>query len=211
MDQPAARAGLDGQVDADAAQLARLAGAAHVLAVGEALAQSPQQIAGAGDGVCLSRSSSLPVMRPTGRLAWRRPAARAPLAATVEPLQASSVWGGDGPAGPGAWPRPASGARRRATGCSTPRRECARPRRFPGRRSVLTHCRPFRRLSRVPFVRADSGRRAAPKAGCGWAGSRAQRAGGIFRHRPGDPQASMWMLLISSARRAAGLYGACPI
>ena len=41
---PPAGAGIEGQVDTDAAQLARLAGAAHVLAVGEALAQSPQPL-----------------------------------------------------------------------------------------------------------------------------------------------------------------------
>ena len=42
--QAPAGARLDGQVHADAQQLARLADAAHVLAVGEALAQSPQLV-----------------------------------------------------------------------------------------------------------------------------------------------------------------------
>ena len=44
VDHPPAGAGIEGQVDADAAQLAAFAGAARVLAVGEALAQSPQPL-----------------------------------------------------------------------------------------------------------------------------------------------------------------------
>ena len=149
-------------------------------------------------------------MRPTGRPAWRRPAACAPpMAAAVEPLQASSVCVG-WPGRAGAWPRAASGTRRRAAGCSTPRRGYARPRCCLGRRSDLTHCRPSRRLSRGSVrPRADSGRRAGPQAGGGGWVSRAQRADGIVRHRPGDSQASTRMLSMLSARTGTGLYGAC--
>ena len=33
---------------------------------------------------------------------------------------------------------------------------------------------------------------------------------GSFRHRPGDSQASTWVLSMSTARTVTGLYGACP-
>ena len=132
-------------------------------------------------------------MRPAGRLAGgvRRHVGRAGGRRAASGVE--GVWGW-WPGRAGAWPRPASGTRRRGSRASTPRRGYARPRRSPGRRSDLTHCLPFRRLSRGSVrPRADSGRRARPQPGCGgWGQSGATRRRDLFaagratrRHRPG--------------------------
>ena len=88
--------------------------------------------------------------------------------AAVEPLQASSVCGVVARQGQCVAEAGARGAASR--GREQARRGVGVPARVVplAAVSVLTHCRPFRRLSRDSVrPRADSGRRAGPKAGCG--------------------------------------------
>ena len=142
-------------------------------------------------------------MGPTGRLAWRRSATSC--AAGGGGRRAASgierVWG-DGPAGARCV---AEAGVRDAASCgrdaSTPRRGYARPRRSLGRRSDLTHCRPFRRLSRGSVrPRADSGRRVGA-GGRMWVGVQVGATRRRDRSPPGRrPATSTWMLSMSSAR-----------
>ena len=110
-------------------------------------------------------------MGPTGRLAWQRSATSC-AAGGGGRRTASGVErvGGDGPAGPVRGRGGRQGTRRRGPRASTPRRGYARPRRSPGHRSDLTHCRPLRRLS--PGFRSSARRlrEARRAAGRMWVG-----------------------------------------
>ena len=63
----------------------------------------------------------------------------------------------------------------------------------------------------VPFVRADSGRRAAPKAGCGWVGQSGATRRREFSPPVGRPAGIDVGAVDVDRADGPGLYEACPI
>ena len=115
--QAPAGARLDRQVDADAQQLARFADAAHVLAVGEALAQAPHLVPVLRAEHLDERHRLSSAASPTGPAGAAVTAGGGRTAGgALQPASGAGRVLGDGPLG-GTWPMPASGARGRAPRC----------------------------------------------------------------------------------------------
>ena len=187
-DQAAAGAGLQRQVDAGTQlQVVDVAAvAAHVLAVGDALAQAPQRGA-------LVRAQQVDerhqvVLRRKGGMARGGPGEAG--------RQARGVGGrgvNDG---------------RRGAGCGMAERCLARPPFACPAASALLDCRPLPLSSRVPWLRrADSGRRAGPAAAsawcCWWWRGPAQGGAGRHGHAGGGSGTALNVLAMRASDRRA--------